>query len=135
MSNGNVLPILVYVWPRGVVDVYACGLFYSNPNIGDESLTINDAHDDALVSREERRALQDLIDNDSLLLLSNILIELRDDSQHPLLQMNEWQQFLEETKTGQLLPVQVDKIDFDSMCSSQYQNFRRILLSLARAKE
>jgi hypothetical protein len=135
MFNGNVLPILVYVWPRGVVDVYACGLFYSNPNIGDESLTINDAHDDALVSREERRALQDLIDNDSLLLLSNILIELRDDSQHPLLQMNEWQQFLEETKTGQLLPVQVDKIDFDSMCSSQYQNFRRILLSLARAKE
>ena len=135
MFNGKVLPILVYVWPRGVVDVYACGLFHSNPNIGDELLTINDAHDDAQVSREERRALQDLIDNDSLLLLSNILNELRDDSQHPLLQMNEWQQFLEETETGQLLPVQVDKINFDSMCSSQYQNLRRILLSLARAKE
>jgi len=131
MFNGSNLSILIYVWPRGIVDVYACGLFHSKINMGKESPTIDDTHGNTLISREERRVFQDMIDNDSLLLLSNILNDLKDDSRHPLLKKNDWQQFLEEIKTGQLPPARVDEMDFDSICSPRYQTLRRILLSLA----
>jgi len=135
MFNERMLPILIYVWPRGIVDVYVCGLFHSNTNMVKESPTIDDTNGNALISREERRAFQDMIDNDSLLLFSNILNELRDDSRHPLLKNNDWQQFLEETKAGQLPPARVDKVVFDSICSPKYQTLRRILLSLAHEKK
>jgi len=135
--DGSLLPILIYAWPGGVIDVYASGLIHSKPSKSDESSVMVDddtTNDDNLVSRVERRALQDLIDNESLLLLSKIVDELRDDSRHPLLQREEWQQFLTETKAAgkALLPNSVDNIAaFDSLCSIQQQNLRRILLSLS----
>ena len=135
MFDGSRLPILIYAWSGGVIDVYACGLIHSKPiSKSDESVIVDVTHDNP-VSRVERRTLQDLIDNESLLLLSKLLDEVRGDSHHPLLQREEWQKFLKETKAGKALPISVDNIAFDSICSSQHQNLRRILLSLALVNE
>ena len=71
----------------------------------------------------------------SLSLLSSILDELRDDSKHPLLQKEEWQQVLKEAKRDQLLSIPVDKLTLDIFRSSQYQIFCDILLSLARVSD
>lgn len=133
--NRRVLPILIYAWPRGIVDVYVCDLFHPKNSNGDDSSMVNNGsyNDGSLVPREERKVLQELIDNGSLLILSNVLNELRADSRHPLLKKVEWQKLLREVSemSQSSLPIKVDKIDFDSICSPKYESLRRVLLSLA----
>jgi hypothetical protein len=133
--DGINLPILIYAWPGGVIDVYSCGLMGSKaPNNRDESEIIVDDDDDpndSLVSRAERRCLRDLSDDESISLIAKIIDELREDSQNPLLQMEEWQQLLTEIRAGKALPASEEDITADSLCSSEYQSLRRILLSLA----
>lgn len=125
------LPVLVYAWPGGVIDVYACGLedLKVPNNTEAPSEIIDDDTQDVFVSRMERRCLRDLIDNESLLLFSQIIDEMREDSRNPV--KEEWQGFLMETKNGKMLSVPVEDITLDSLCSARYQNLRRVLLSLA----
>ena len=132
MVDKGILPVLIYAWPGGIVDVYSCGLVPSKATETNELTKVNKT-DGNLVVRAERRALQDLIENDSLLLLSKILDELRTDSRHPLLQTKEWEDFLEETKHSKV--TSVENIAIDALCSIKYQSLHRILLSLALTGE
>jgi hypothetical protein len=134
--DGIDLPILIYAWPGGVIDVYSCGLMGSkaptnNRNGSKEIIAEDDPNDSNVVSRAERRCLRDLIDNESISVIAKIVDELRENSQNPLLQMEEWQQLLTEISSGTALPASEEDITLDSLCSIEYQSLRRILLSLA----
>eukprot|EP00536_Pseudo-nitzschia_multiseries_P000447 jgi/Psemu1/321607/estExt_fgenesh1_pg.C_60007 len=129
------LPVLIYAWPGGIVDVYSCGLIApSKPSERQESTKLeNDS--DTMLMRAEKRTLRDLIDNDSLVLLSKIVDELRADSRHPLLQQKEWQEFLAEAKRGNALHNTIETLSLDTLCSTQYESLHRVLLSLALVSE
>jgi len=130
--DGIDLPILIYAWPGGVIDVYSCGLMGSKaPDTRDGSKEIIAEDDPNDISRAERRCLRDSIDNESISLIAKIVNELRENSQNPLLQMEEWQQLLTEISSGTALPASEEDITLDSLCSIEYQSLRRILLSLA----
>jgi len=134
MVDKGILPVLVYAWPGGIVDVYSCGLVPSKLTERNKLTKVDKINANLLV-RAERRALQDLVENDSLLLLSKILDELRTGSRHPLLQTKEWKDFLEETKHGKATPMSVENVAFDALCSIEYQSLHLILLSLALTGE
>jgi hypothetical protein len=129
--DGIDLPVLVYAWPGGVIDVYACGLMPSEAPNSNGSESIDDDSSDVLISRAERRCLRDAIDNECISLISKIVDELRENSQHPLLQMEEWQQLFAEIKSGTNPSSPLDDISLESLCSIEHQSLRRILLSLA----
>lgn len=133
-SNGDLHPVLVYSWSGGVIDVYSCGLVPYSGCDWHETLVENENNcDKAFVSRTERRALEDMIDNESLSLLSQILMELRKESNHPLFEGDEWTKVTQEVSPIDAL--RTGRLDLDGLCSDSYLQLRSLLLSLADSTE
>ena len=125
LVDGVDLPVLVYAWPSGVIDVYSCGLMDS------KTLEIDGNIESDFVSRAERRCLRDMIDNDSISVVAKILRESRDKTQNPLLQTEEWDQLFKEFEGGKILTSLEEDITLEALCSKEFQSLRRVLLSLA----
>jgi hypothetical protein len=79
-NDNNSIPILIYVWPGGVIDVYSCGLLHHVHNSTEEQLhqelitngsadalrdllttSDEDEHSDWMAAKEEIRQLNDMI--------------------------------------------------------------------------
>ena len=131
--DGTNFPILVYAWPGGVVDVYACELILPKISDSDYSKIADDAHD-VFISRAERRCLQEMVDGDCLSLLSTIFDEMKEGSQDSMLQTKEWQNVWKDINDGKILPTSSD-ITLDSLCSNEHYNLRNLLLTLAVVEE
>ena len=125
LVDGVDLPVLIYAWPSGVIDVYSCGLMDS------KTPKMEVSTDEDFVSRAERRCLRDMIDNDSISMVANILNESRDKTQNPLFQTVEWEELFQEFNAGKGLPASEDDVTLEALCSKQFQSLRRVLLSLA----
>jgi hypothetical protein len=119
------LPVLLYAWPDGVVDVYSCELIHPKP--ANDKSPLSDSVTSQLipVSRLERQVLQEMLDNGITQLLSQLRHEARKSSEHPLLQQEDWKEFFNG-------PWSHNSITLDALCSTEFQNLRSMMLSLAR---
>jgi hypothetical protein len=150
-SHGSQLlhPVLVFAWPGGVVDVYVCGLLPTTtissmcdgpsppplPTQNREGTTTQSAVGN-FVPREERQALEDMIDNESIYLLCEILKEQlrKESSTHPVVHIStevedEWKTVLQNPTL--LVALNSGVLDIDLLCTDEFRPVRSLLLTLA----
>jgi hypothetical protein len=128
MVNGQPTPVMLYAWPDGVVDVYACGLVSPDFTASLELIDSNvvcDKEDD-FVPRVEKKALEEMIDNGTVEILSAILKEMREGFDHPILQGEEW----DEVWMGRS-ELCSKSWTVEMLCSPEFRHVRRLLLSMA----
>ncbi len=125
--DGIDLPVLIYAWPGGVMDIYSCGL------VADSKTKLPDK-DEIFVSRAQKRCLRDLIDGQAISLVTQILEESTENTL--LFQTSEWKELVEAIKNDTIsLPEAGQEIPLESLLSKEYQSLRNVLLSLALVKE
>jgi hypothetical protein len=124
--NGQLLPVLLFAWPNGVVDIYSCELLHPKPNL--EKTAKDLANPLMNYSRRDRNALQDMIDNGTVELLLKISKEVRHDTKQQPLQTEEWKELLKDSK------YLGDNITLEQLCSKENRNLCKCLLAMAIEK-
>ncbi|KAG7347472.1 hypothetical protein IV203_016177 [Nitzschia inconspicua] len=125
--HGRSTPVLLYAWPSGVVDVYSFGLL--QPKCEAQSTpkdVIPTVDGDDFIPRAERKALEELIDNGAVQTLYTLLEESREEFDHPLNQMKEWEEIWKQW------PKRSNSSwTLEMLCSKEFRHIRHCLLSIA----
>jgi hypothetical protein len=95
--NGNSLPLLAYVWPGGVIDIFSCGLL---PHVSVSTRV---------------QLLKELIANGSVDALREFILSLDDDDND--MRMKWSNALLEIRRHGETTPITINDIISDSFIS------------------
>jgi hypothetical protein len=119
-DGASSLSVLVYAWPGGVVDIYACGLVY--PSIP-QHVEQKDPIDTA-----ERQVLEELMNSDgSLSMVLRFFEKMEEDPDHRLCQDERWQEAKKEYKAS----ARSSPLTLEDLRSKDFSSLRTLLLSLA----
>ena len=122
-SEEEMLPVLVYAWAGGVIDLYACHLVY--PKVVVDGETASEATEESIV-------IQELIDNGVLEMVLNVIdrrpIAFTDNSQEmQQLQDPMWDKARQEVQQSTSPPTTLEQVE-------GMKSLRALLLSLARVR-
>jgi hypothetical protein len=118
-DGASSLPVFVYAWPGGVVDIYACGLVYpSIPHVEQKDP----------IDTVERQVLEELMNSyESLSMVLRLFEKMEEDPDHRLCQDEQWQ----EAKTEYKASARSSPLTLEDLCSKDFFSLRTLLLSLA----
>ena len=112
-NNSDSLPLLVYVWPGGVIDVYRCGLL---------------PHD---VPSTEDQLLKELIANGSVTALRDLILSSQNGIDDDITTNPDWTNALFEIRRhGALTPIH-----YEDISSDDFKSLKRELLDLNRIED
>jgi hypothetical protein len=125
----SLLSVLVYAWPGGVVDIYACGLVY--PSIPQH---VVEQQNDPIDHTAERQVLEELLMNSnesSLSMVLRLFEKMEEDPDHRLCQDEQWQEAKKEYYKASASARSSPPTLEDLSSSKDFSSLRTLLLSLA----
>jgi hypothetical protein len=118
------LPVLVYAWAGGIIDIYACHLVYPKQQQQVQQQQQQQEHNKTVT---EHQVLKEMIDNESLSMVLNLFDNMDKNPDHKLLQDQQWEKARKEVKSSTFsLPVTLEQLD-----SEHFESLRFLLLTLA----
>uniref|UniRef100_A0A7R9ZL17 Uncharacterized protein n=1 Tax=Craspedostauros australis TaxID=1486917 RepID=A0A7R9ZL17_9STRA len=124
------LPVLIFGWTNGIMDVYACRLLPSS--LIEDSTTVAATQMKPTVPVEQQVLIEDCWENGSIELLFQLLEHLQDDPNNPLLRDPMWKAALAEFVELSDYP---DSMVDVMMESEMYPAMRSTLLSLSTVSD
>ena len=125
MDEKSSLPVLIYAWAGGAVDVYACHLVHpTQEETLDSQLTqMNWKEPDA----SEHKLLEEMMNNESLSIVLTLFDDMEKDQNHKLLQEENWEMAQKEFKLSEF----TSPVTLKQLCSDKLESLRFLLLALA----